>query len=119
MLNLQSVKNSINSFNLLALSSRKTASWGSWLSHELVMIPLNVVNANLLHERIHSIENITSSLWIRQVENLLHTSLHWQTAGSWLQNPIRMSLGYFRNRIKHFWLEPQTKFHALSMNIIC
>ena len=114
---LQIGENAIYGKRLL-VHCRASGARGDGFGDELVVIPLDVVDAEFANELVHCAVNVVVGVRIGQVYDLLSTSLHWQTAFSGFQHPIGMRAEQVGIRVDHFRLEPQAKFESLAMHII-
>ena len=117
MCGLQIGENAIYGERLL-VHCRASGARGDGFGDELVVIPLDVVDAEFTNELVHCVVNVVVDVRIGQVHDLLGTSLHGQTAFGGLQHPIGMRAEQVGIRIDHFRLEPQAEFESLAMHII-
>ena len=82
-------------------------------------IPLDIIYLRILgHEVINNREHKVLHLGITHVENELRTSTTLNSiALRSFDNPIGVSIIKFRNRVGHFWLNPNTKLYTVFLGI--
>ena len=85
---------------------------------KLVVVPLDVVDAEFADELVYRTVNIVVRVRVGQVDDLLGAALHRQTTGGGLQHPVRMVAEHVGIGVDHFRLEPQAEFEALAVHVV-
>ena len=114
---LQISENAIYCERLL-VHCRASGARGDGFGDELVVIPLDVVDAEFADELVHCAVNVVVGVRIGQVHDLLGTSLHGQTAFGGLQHPVGVRAEQVGIRVDHFRFEPQTEFESPAVHVI-
>ena len=74
----------------LPVNRRPAGTWRDRLGDEFVVVPFDVVDAQLADQRIDGIMDVSVGVGIGQVEHLLRASLHRQTVRRRAQHPVRV-----------------------------
>ena len=102
----------------LRVRCRTAGQRRDFLGDELVVVPLDVVDAQLADELVHRTVNVVVRVRVGQVDDLLGAALHRQTTGGGLQHPVRMVAEHVGIGVDHFRLEPQAEFEALAVHVV-
>ena len=92
---------------------------GDRLGHVLVVVPFDVVDAELADERVHAAVHIRIRLRIRQVDDLLVAPLHRQAVRGGHEHPVGVLAVHRGIRVHHLRFEPQAELHSLGMHVVC